>query len=281
MKKSNTHPQAATGIAALLTALCLVSFASPSPRSEEPTAIDAEQYADFMTNEVLDIQDLAEVAEIQRRMFNRMTPPGFSWVQPMSPAVVPFDAKNFDEKFLAELLGEDKNSVTIYPLSLTLNPDTRETLVFNADGKLIAAIPTDHVFREWPEDADPSRVTLQLDLLPSEDVEPYLYTESRIAEYEEARTAKTKKTGGLVLRSLGANEFGIAGIQCLTNGSTRITVTNGASAAEVFAYTVWHTSSVSVVVWTNEFDEVLTNRAIRLGIRLPRPSTASKARGNA
>ncbi|MCZ7591945.1 MAG: hypothetical protein M5U15_14760 [Kiritimatiellae bacterium] len=43
MKESNTHPQAAVGIAALLTALCLVSFASPSPRSEEPTAIDAEQ----------------------------------------------------------------------------------------------------------------------------------------------------------------------------------------------------------------------------------------------
>ena len=28
--------------------------------------------------EVFDIQDLAEGAEIQRRRFNRMTPPGFS-----------------------------------------------------------------------------------------------------------------------------------------------------------------------------------------------------------
>ena len=120
--------------------------------------------------EVFDIQDLAKGAEIQRRWLNRMTPPGFSWVQPMFPSIVPFDTENFDEKFLDELLGEDKNSVAIYPLSLALDPHTRETLVYNADGLLIAVVPADPVVREWPEDADPSRVTLLLDLLPAEDV---------------------------------------------------------------------------------------------------------------
>ena len=257
--RMNHKPAIGIGISAVVAVLCLAALASDSARIEEPAAVDAEQYGDFIEHEVFDIQDLAEGAEIQRRRFNRMTPPGFSWVQPMFPVVVPFDAENFDEKFLDELLGEDKNSVAIYPLSLTLDPKTRETLVYNADGKLIATIPADRVSREWPEDADPARVTLQLDLLPSEDVEPYLYTESRIAEYEEARTAKTKKSGGMVSRSLGTNEFGIAGIQRLTNGNMQITVTNGTDAAEVFAYTVWHTSSVSVVVWTNEFDEVMTN----------------------
>ena len=252
-------PAIGTGIAALVGVFCLASLASDTSRIEKPAAVDAEQYADLIENEVFDIQDLAEGAEIQRRMFNRITPPGFSWVQPMFPPVVPFDASNFDEKFLDELLGEDKNSVAIYPLLLTQDPKTRETLVYNADGKLIASIPADRVSREWPEDADPARVTLQLDLLPSEDVEPYLYTESLIAEYEETRTAKTKKSGGMVLRSLGASEFGIAGVQRLTNGNTQITVTNGTDASEVLASTVWHTSSVSVVVWTNEFDEVLTN----------------------
>ena len=257
--RMNRKPAIGIGIAAIVAVLCLSALASDSARIEKPAAVDAEQYADFIENEVFDIQDLAEGAEIQRRRFNRMTPPGFSWVQPMFPSVVPFDAENFDEKFLDELLGEDKNSVAIYPLSLIQDPQTRETLIYNADGKLITTIPADRVSREWPENADPARVTLQLDLLPSEDVEPYLYTESRIAEYEEARTAKTKKSGGMVLRSLGASEFGIAGVQRLTNGNTQITVTNGTDAAEVFAYTVWHTSSVSVVVWTNEFDEVLTN----------------------
>ena len=257
--KMYQKPAIGIGIAAIVAVLCLAALASDSARIEKPAAVDAEQYADFIENEVFDIQDLAEGAEIQRRIFNRITPPGVTWIQPMFPPVVPFDAENFDEKFLDELLGDDKNSVAIYPLSLALDPKTRETLIYNAEGKLIAAIPADRVSREWPEDADPARVTLQLDLLPSEDVEPYLYTESRIVEYEETRTAKTINSGGMALRSLGTNEFGIAGIQRLTNGNTQITVTNGTDAAEVFAYTVWHTSSVSVVVWTNEFDEVFTN----------------------
>ena len=250
--KMYQKPAIGIGIAALVAVLCLAALASDSARIEKPAAVDAEQYADFIENEVFDIQDLAEGAEIQRRMFNRITPQGISWVQPMFPPVVPFDAENFDEKFLDELLGEDKNSVAIYPLSLALDPKTRETLVFNAEGKLIATIPADRIFREWPEDADPARVTLQLDLLPAEDVEPYLYTESRIADYADTLTTKATKSGGMVLRSLGASEFGIAGVQRLTNGSMRITVTNGADTAEVFSYTVWHTSTITTNEWVDE-----------------------------
>ena len=249
----NQKPAIGIGIAALVAGLCLAALASDSTRIEKPAAVDAEQYADFIDNEIFDIQDLAEGAEIQRRRFNRMTPPGFSWVQPMFPSVVPFDAENFDEKFLGELLGEDKNSVAIYPLSLTQDPKTRETLVFNAEGKQIATIPADKTVRYWPEDADPARVTLLLDLLPAEDVEPYLYTESRIADYAETLTAKATKSSGMVLRSLGASEFGIAGVQRLTNGSMRITVTNGADTAEVYAYTVWHTSTITTNEWVDEY----------------------------
>ena len=176
--------KSAVGIAAAAIAivLCCAAIAADLSADSKPAVVDAAQYADFMANEALDIQDLAEGAEIQRRFFNRITPPGFSWLQPMFPPVVPFDATNFDDSFLDDLLGEDKNSVAIYPLSLALDPKTRETLVYNADGKLIATIPADKIFRSWPEDADPARVTLQLDLLPSEDVEPYLYTESRVEE---------------------------------------------------------------------------------------------------
>ena len=145
--KRKYNPAIGIGIAAIVAALCLAALASDSARIEKPATVDAEQYADFIENEVFDIQDLAEGAEIQRRRFNRMTPPGFSWVQPMFPSVVPFDAENFDEKFLDELLGEDKNSVAIYPLSLTQDPKTRETLVFNAEGKQIATIPADRMTR--------------------------------------------------------------------------------------------------------------------------------------
>lgn len=226
--------------------------------ADDLAGVPEETYAEFMAGEVLDVEDLAEGAEIQRLMFNRITPPGMSWLQPMFPTVVPFDAAYFEESFLDNLLGEARNSVAVYPLSLALDPKTRDTLVYNADGKLIAAIPTDKASRAWPEDADPSRVTLQLNLLPAEDVEPYLYVEGRIAETLAARVpAKSPRPGGLVRRSLGGSEFGICDIQHLTNGNVRLTVTNGPDVAELYAYTVAHTSSVVVGIWTNEEDEVI------------------------
>ena len=259
MRNPRMIQRSAVGI--VVAVLCLAAYAADSSRTEKiPAAVDAGQYAEVMANEALDMKDLAEGAEIQRRMFNRITPPRLSWVQPMFPAVVPFDAENFDEKFLDELLGEDKNSVAIYPLSLALDPKTRETLVYNAAGKLIATIPADKISRVWPEDADPARVTLQLNLLPSEDVEPYLYTESRVSESIAPVAMKSASTGGAALKSLGVGEFGFCNIQKLTNGNMRLTVTNGADFAEVYAYTVLHTASVSVVTWTNtETFEVFTD----------------------
>ena len=127
--RMNHKPAIGIGIAAVLAALGLAAWASDSSRTAKPAAVDAQEYADFMTHEALDVQDLAEVAEIQRRTFNRMTPPGLAWVQPMFPMAVPFDAVNFDDKFLDELLGEDRNSVAVYPLTLSLDPKTRETWI--------------------------------------------------------------------------------------------------------------------------------------------------------
>ena len=260
--KKHHKPVFGFGIAAIVVVLSLASLASDSARIEKPAALDVSQYADFKANEAFDIQDLAEGAEIQRRMFNRITPPGCSWLQPMFPPVVPFVAENFDAKFLNELIGEDKNSVAIYPLSLALDPKTRETLVYNAEGKLIASIPDEKNLRSWPEDADPARVTLQLDLLPAEDVEPYLYTEDRVAESTASgisKLSKAPKAGGFVMKSLSAGQFGIADIKKQTNGNMRLTVTNGTNFVEVYSYTIWHTSLVVVVTWTNEDSNVVTD----------------------
>ena len=240
---------------AIAVGLCGVG-SSAEDKAEKPAAVDAERYAEFIDNEVFDVQDLAEGAEIQRRMFNRMTPPGVFLFQPMIPPVAPFDADNFDDAFLDELLGEDKYSVAIYPLSLALDPKTRETLVYNAEGMVIATIPADKAARHWPEGAAPSRVTLQLDLLASEDVEPYLYVERRISEYAEERAAKSGKAAK---RNLGPAQFGIAGVRRLTNGVVRVTVTNGTDAAEIYSYTVAHTSSAVVATWTNDQQVVVSS----------------------
>lgn len=244
--------------------VCVALGFNRGSMAEEPAGVSEEAYSDLMTNEVLDVQDLAEGAEIQRRMFNRITPSGFSWLQPMFPSVVPFDAKYFDEAFLDGLLGEDANSVAVYPLSLVLDPKTRETLIYNADGELIASAPSDGVSRTWPEDADPSRVTLLLDLLPAEDAEQYLYTEDRIADTLASYSAKPAKSSGadgvvMLDMMVGNTNFGIWDIQHLTNGNFRLTVTNGTDVAEVFSYTVWHTSSVVVATWTNEESNAITS----------------------
>ncbi len=257
-RRSKPTPGFATFFAQGLLAWAALGIGTAAQAADDLAGVPAETYAEFMAGEVLDVEDLAEGAEIQRLIFNRITPPGMSWLQPMFPTVVPFDAARFEESFLENLLGEDRNSVAIYPLSLALDPETRETLVCNADGKLIATLPAGKASRAWPEDADPSRVTLRLDLLPSEDVEPYLYVESRVAESLAARApAKSPRTGGPAKRSLGASEFGICDIQELTNGNVRLTVSNGTDVAELYFCTVAHTSSVVVGIWTNEEDEVI------------------------
>jgi len=237
-----------------LSALLSPAGAHAGRGEKKPPAVDAEQYADSMANEVLDMEDLADGAETQRRFFDRITPPGVSLLQPMFPSVAPFDAANFDESFLNGLLGEDENSVVIYPLSLLLDSKTRETLIYNAEGKLIASVPDSWGPHIQPEGSDPSRVTLLLELLPLEDVEKYLYTEARIFQTLLSIARTPKDSGGMTQKSMGcgSNEFGIVNIQKLTNGNMQVTVTNGPDIAEMFAYTVEHTSSVSGsnTLWT-------------------------------
>jgi len=239
-------------VVVIIAALGYASIAADLSADTNTAAVDAAQYADFMADEVLDLENLADFVEGQRQYFNRITPPGVSWVQPMFPSVAPFDAAYFEDSFLDGLLGQDKYSVAVYPLSFSLDPKTRETLIYNADGKLIFTLPASK--DSWATtkgETDPARVTLQLDLLPVEDVEPYLYVEQRIAETASSASAKSAKGSKVTMKSLGVTEFGIANIQTQTNGAMRITATNGSGTAEVYAYTVWHTNTVEVVPDTN------------------------------
>ena len=145
--KRGRHAIRWIGAATLLLVSWCRASSDDRPFKAKPVAVDADRYADFMTNEALDVQDLAEGAEIQRRAFSRMTPPGLSWVQPMFPLTLPFDSTNYDEKFLDALLGEDRNSVAVYPLTLALDSKTRETWIYNAEGKPIATLPSEKTSR--------------------------------------------------------------------------------------------------------------------------------------
>jgi len=257
MKMTKKLKQFGVGISALLLfgVLCCIPLTVDAARGErKPPAVDAEQYANFMGKLAFGEQDLIAGAEIQRDFFNQITPPGVSLLQPMMPSVVPFDDADFSDSFLEGLLGEDKNSVAVYPLSIMLDPKTRKTLIYNVEGKLIIS-----AFNPWGPrielgKSDPSRVTLFLDLVPSEDVEQYLYTEARIFQSLAAIVRKPKRAGGMSQKSMGcgSNEFGIVAIQKLTNGNMQVTLTNGTGIAEMFAYTVEHTSTVSgsSIIWS-------------------------------
>ena len=260
MRNPKTSHRSAIGIgvAAIVVALGCVAMAADLAGGAKPAAVDPEKYAEILSTEVLGVENLAECVESQRRYFNRITPPGVSLFQPMLPSVMPFDAANFTDDFLDCLLGEDKNSVAVYPLSFDLNPNTRETLVYNACGKLIATIPA--IGSAWTttkDEDDPARVTLQLDLLPVEDVEPYLYVDERIADAALSVASKSAKGGKATMKSLGVAEFGIADIQTQTNGAVRITAanTNGTGTAEVYSFTVWHTNTLQIVTGTNGIPE--------------------------
>lgn len=76
--KRGRHAIRWIGVATLLlTSWCRAS-SDDRPFNAKPVAVDADRYADFMAHEALDVQDLADGAELQRRAFNRMTPPGVS-----------------------------------------------------------------------------------------------------------------------------------------------------------------------------------------------------------
>ena len=53
----------------LFTVFCCVATVADSSGDPKPAGVDSAQFADFMAGEALDIQDLAEGAEIQRRIF--------------------------------------------------------------------------------------------------------------------------------------------------------------------------------------------------------------------
>ncbi len=204
-----------------LVLLGVLPLAVHAARSEKkPSPVDAAQYADFMATQPRVIQDLADEAEAQRSYFDRITPPGIRLTQPMMPPVVPFDDADFANSFLEGLLGEDVNSVAVYPLSICLDPLTCNTLFFNADGRLIATLPGEKSSRTTAADSDPSRVTLLLDLLPAEDVEPFLYAESRIEESIQAASLRSLAGSSMTLKSLGPAHLGVSAIQPLTGMHT-------------------------------------------------------------
>jgi hypothetical protein len=191
---------------AVLGVVVLVAFSQQQEQQSE-TVLDYDAYRDLMACKVADIYDLEEWFFLQQDFWMLLLPPGPDFIlrQSASPAVLPFDWKDFPTDFVENLTWEYENSVPVSPITILEDPATRETVFLNGNGKEIYSLPPandydPHAFLKWmypdvysgsyPRETvayfeslyDPARVWIETKLIPTESVELYLYTAARIRE---------------------------------------------------------------------------------------------------
>ncbi len=225
--------------AGLVAAMCCLAVASVSSAGKEKRpAVDRDKYNHFMANEVGDVYELERYFFEGQTFFLPILPPAEDFIlrQPGSPAVIPFDSKAFPTEFVEGLSPVFENSVPVYPVTILEDPNTRETVFLNADGKELYALPpapgydpyaylrslmpslysgrytSDEVFG-WRKLYDPSRVRIEAKLIPIESVEPYLYVCERIAEEAERARLEKDAEPAMQMRSLdfAVIEWNVAG----------------------------------------------------------------------
>lgn len=198
----------------LLGSVCsLVVVLPPSLLHADESEIVAPEaispYIEMMSTRVESIDDLEMWFIAAQYQWLPLAPPDPDYIllQP-SGEVLPFDPKNFPEQFNSRLVLTYKNSVPAYRVTIMEDPVTRET-VFVTPSDIEAAVldpekdydPNGYVYSTYPDLLsgrystayieylmrlwDPSRVQLEVTLIPSEYVEQYLYAQEQIQEAAE------------------------------------------------------------------------------------------------
>lgn len=86
-------------------------------------------------------EDVAEFGRYYRHRMTPMLPPMAGVPFRHNGGYVVFDPKQFPHKFTAGLVGVKKNGVTLYPITVVEDSDTRESRFFNAKGKAFYSLP--------------------------------------------------------------------------------------------------------------------------------------------
>jgi len=276
---------------AVLGVVVLVAFSQQQEQQSE-TVLDYDAYQDLMFCKVADIYDLEEWFFLQQDFWMLLLPPDPDFIlrQSGSPAVLPFDWKDFPTDFVENLTWEYENSVPVYPITILEDPATHETVFLNGDGKEIYSLPPaddydPYAFLNWMYPDlysgsysretvayfeslyDPARVWIETKLIPAESVELYLYTAARIRE--EAQKDDEDGGGDGMLLRFGEDYtnylwVGIQGpAQGLTNIEIAVNIPDGfTSRVEIFTCTnlldSWwtlaatniSTEGTNVVYWT-------------------------------
>jgi hypothetical protein len=191
-----------------------------------------------------DIAELAECLTEQQSAFLPIAPPDSATALRQPGGLIAFAWKEFPEEFTGALIGRWAGDVPLYDITIVEDPDTRETVFFNADGKAIYALKpaedydplawlkewmaavhfgtTDPEYRAWMEGCyDPARIQVDLTLLPSEYIAAYA-----AAAAKEAAELEASGGGGIgLMRWDGGSVTGIVitAIERVTNG-IRLTV---------------------------------------------------------
>ncbi|MBU0678145.1 MAG: thrombospondin type 3 repeat-containing protein [Verrucomicrobia bacterium] len=149
--------------------------------------------------------------------------------QPLSGCIVPFDVSDFPKEFIGGLIGEYENSVTVYPVTIAEDPETRATLFLNSTDTVIYSLPAEKsynpyaflfdlyplintgIYAQWWVSLqyalwDPSRIQITMTLIEDDNVEPYLYVEHAVAQ-SAALSAASLGGGSMMMSMHSSNEL--------------------------------------------------------------------------
>jgi hypothetical protein len=226
--------------AGLVAALCCFALASSD---DDKPAVEPEEYKEFMSHQVGDVYDLEQYFTDGQYTFLPLVPPAEDFIlrQPGIPLVLPFTWEKFPDQFIKGLVPEYENSVPVFPVTILEDPTTRETVFFNGEDMEIYALPPapsydpfaylkaikpglfsgkysgDEVY-SWQKLYDPARVQIRAKLISPDDVEPYLYVATKLAE-EAAKAAEEEGGGEMMMLMGGGSDSNIVfSAIFLTNG---------------------------------------------------------------
>ncbi len=218
--------------ALLILVACTVAVAATALSQQKGSSpVDKAEYDAIISTQVSNIYSLEGIFVEQQDAFLPIIPPDpdFTLRQAASEPL-PFDLKSFPTEFAEGLVYEYENSVPVFPVTVLEDPFTHETVFLNAEGKELYALPpaagydpysylkwlmpdlysgnypAEEVYY-WQRLYSPDRIQSLVRLIPTENVEPYLYVAAKIQEAQAALAAASG--GGVVLLRSGYSESNI------------------------------------------------------------------------
>ena len=224
--------------AIVLVSLAALAFAVVTTISTNATAARATIYANRLTSRTVSgVDDLTALFREQQTLFLRIMPPAKDFVLRQPCGTIPFDPNGFPDDFLNGLVAETNKGCLVYTVVIAEDPVTRETVLANAKGYEIHAVPAAADYDPWwflnsvypgldsgSYDSDqiawlkacydPAHVQITVTLLPAVSISTYA-----AAMANESATASLALGGGVPLMQYsGTNLLQFTAIASTNNG---------------------------------------------------------------